>query len=365
MILHRTLGTIESLKWAKHNNFDFLRFFAASLVIISHSFALLKLDQPKLGNMTIGSIGVYMFFVISGFLIARSWEMHPRASAFIAKRVLRIVPGLVGVTLFTAFMIGPLLSNLSLVEFIKAPNTFRYLLNSAIFPLHYNLPGVFEANIGGSIVNGSLWTLPLEFISYMGLIALAYLGIFRRRFSFKVLLAVTIVVTCLMLLVMRSPTNPEALFMGIKTIWLVKYGSFFIVGSLYYIYRSHVVLKDWLAVAALGGILLSSVVGGQFVAALIGLPYLVLYLALVPTRYLSRFGARGDFSYGMYIYAWPVQQAIIAMAPQRTELLALIALEFPIIIMLAAVSWYGIEKPSLRLKHRFGKDRYPVMVQSP
>jgi len=212
------------------------------------------------------------------------------------------------------------------------------------------------------VVNGSIWTLPLEFLAYMGLLVAVALGMFKRRVGFALQLAIVLVVACVLVFLIR---NPELLFLGIKPLWLVKYGAFFYIGATYYMYRHATRLTDIGALMALTALTISAFLPGQFVVMLLALPYLVLYLAFLPSRFLGSFGRFGDFSYGMYIYAWPIQQAIIAFSHHNIGLLKLFAYEFPTILLLSIASWHLIEKPALKLKKRLGKDRYPVAPLTP
>jgi peptidoglycan/LPS O-acetylase OafA/YrhL len=353
----RSLGTIESLLTRRRNNFDLLRFIAASFVIISHSFALLSFDQPLVGKMTIGSLGVNIFFLMSGFLVTKSWDGHPRMSAFLAKRLLRILPGLIGVTLFTVFVIGPLFTTIPLREYFLSPLAQHYLLNVFIFPLQYILTNVFWGGVANNIVNGSIWTLPLEFLAYLGLLVAVRAGLLKRRLSLVTLMGTIVITASLLVGIIR---NPEALLFGLKILWLVKYTAFFMVGSAYYVYRHQIRLTDARALAALIILAVTAYLPGQYVVMLLVLPYLILYLAFLPSHTAASFGRWGDFSYGMYIYAWPIQQSIISFTHQRIGLLPLLLFEFPVIVALAAISWHLIEKPALKLKRRFNRERYPV-----
>ncbi len=361
MILARSFGTIGERLEGRRNNFDLLRFVAASFVIVSHTLALLGFNiQPWIGNMTIGNMGVNIFFIISGFLITRSWESHPRTSAFLGKRILRIVPGLVGVTIFTAYVLGPIFTKLPLKQYLLSPDTQAYLFNSAIFPIHYTLPNVFWDNLAGGIVNGSIWTLPLEFLAYLGLLIAIYFGLLRTKLGLLAQAAIIVVVSSALIILIR---NPETLLFGIKILWLIKYGAFFMMGAVYYIHRDRIVLSDWRALAVTAILVASTFMFGQFLVMLILLPYLIFYLAFLPNRHTENFGKYGDFSYGMYIYAWPVQQSIVALSGQKIGLLHMILIEFPAIIGLAAISWHLIEKPALKMKRVFNKERYPVIAR--
>jgi peptidoglycan/LPS O-acetylase OafA/YrhL len=137
------------------------------------------------------------------------------------------------------------------------------------------------------------------------------------------------------------------------------------MGSAYYIYRDRVAMTDRRALLAFLVLVITAALPGQYVIMLLALPYLIFFMAFVPSQMAANFGRWGDFSYGMYIYAWPVQQALIAWSHRDIGVLRLFALEFPVILILAVLSWHIIEKPALKLKRRFNNDRYPVLAPHP
>jgi peptidoglycan/LPS O-acetylase OafA/YrhL len=126
----RWVGRAERLEEAAEagrgqNNFDLLRLLAAGCVLLGHSFDLLVRHQPffKLENVSWGAIGVLVFFCVSGFLVARSWDTGPRVLAFAIKRALRLLPALAVALLLTAFVLGPLVTNLPVPTYLGALQT--------------------------------------------------------------------------------------------------------------------------------------------------------------------------------------------------------------------------------------------------
>src|SRR5437879_9574430 len=155
----------------RHNNFDLLRLMAALSVIFSHAFLLAENSQdhdPLMiltgGQAILGLAGVFVFFTISGYLISQSFDTTPSPFVFLAKRALRIFPGLFGCLIVCVLAIGPLVTTLPMADYLAKPETWLFLLHNAVLDIHYNrLPGVvfWPGNIGG-IVNGPLWGLPCE-----------------------------------------------------------------------------------------------------------------------------------------------------------------------------------------------------------
>ena len=164
---------LSELSKDRNNNLDIMRFFAAVCVIISHSIPLSKGEEYAdfisvytSGSLSIGGIAVGIFFVAGGFLISKSMERVKTAKDFFSSRCIRIFPPLIFVILISVFVLGPVLTQLPLVSYFINKNTYLYLINMILIPVHA-LPGVFENNIYPEVVNGPLWTLPVEFICYI------------------------------------------------------------------------------------------------------------------------------------------------------------------------------------------------------
>lgn len=170
MKMNQTLAELSS---GRNNNLNLIRFVAACFVIISHSYALTKMGGNEDfcyiltgGGFTLGGVAVSIFFFYAGFLILKSMERIKEGIPYFKARILRIIPPLAFVTVMLAFVFGPILSTKDFVSYFTDIGTYKYLLNSVLVLVH-NLPGVFEGNFHGPAVNGSLWTLPVEFICYI------------------------------------------------------------------------------------------------------------------------------------------------------------------------------------------------------
>jgi peptidoglycan/LPS O-acetylase OafA/YrhL len=171
----------------RNNNFDMLRIIAALLVILAHSYPVTKsvgmplYDMTK-GDLSIATIGVIIFFVISGYLITKSWAGNQSPLRFLWKRFLRIIPGLFVALLFTMLIIGPLVTSMPLIQYLTSIDTWKYLLNTVLYIRIDTLPTVFIDNPYRPIsVNGSLWTIPIEFALYIMIMVLGILGILFKK----------------------------------------------------------------------------------------------------------------------------------------------------------------------------------------
>lgn len=165
------------------NIFDFLRFAAATMVIWGHAYDLNAVPGvPVVFAISINSLGLLLFFIISGYLVTQSLERSRNTAEFFWKRALRILPGLTACTFFMVFVLGPLVTAMPQNEYWSSPLVPIFLKN-AILNVQYALPGVYQQN-HMSAVNGSLWSLPVEALCY---VALGVLGTLFLRVGNKLL----------------------------------------------------------------------------------------------------------------------------------------------------------------------------------
>lgn len=333
----------------RNNNFDFLRQFAAFLVILGHSQSIVGVPQYGLWGHGIATIGVLVFFSLSGYLVTLSWIRDPNYMSFFVKRSLRIFPALVLCVVFSALVLGPAVTKLDMSEYFSDPNFRSYFFNIVLQP-HYNLPGVFTENVYPNAVNGSLWSLPVEYACYI-LVVIIALG--RGKISAFALSGVT----CLLLVVWYWYTE---LYTGLQiVIWATDLGHATSVMPYFLVGATLCVLRDKIAFrwdVALSFVLL--LVGvehlspGFSVQSLtwILVPYIVLTIGWANTPVLSRFGRFGDPSYGMYLYAFPVQQSLVYLSGNQIGFVALTFWTTAIVIPLGMLSWHMLEKPALSLK---------------
>ena len=155
-----------------------MRLFAALMVIYSHSFALYgkKIPAPLAGQ-SYGSLAVYIFFTISGFLICKSWSNDPNLKRYLIRRGLRIFPGLISAVIFTALVVGSLATTLPILAYITNNLTWKYIENNILMiSSQHELPGVFENNPFANAANASLWTLRYEILMYLLLSIIGFIA---------------------------------------------------------------------------------------------------------------------------------------------------------------------------------------------
>jgi peptidoglycan/LPS O-acetylase OafA/YrhL len=336
-----------SLAPSRANNFDALRLLAAATVIFSHSFLIAdgnENHEPLIvlsGRQSIlGLAGVFVFFAVSGFLVTQSFEETRSPWRFLVKRALRIFPGLVVALVLSAFVLAPMVTTLPLRDFLTRAEPWRYVFWNTLLDLRqHELPGVmFVDNPVGLEVNGSLWTLRYEFEMYLMVLALGVAGLLRV----PVLLA-------LLALGLGCIYFPALDMLG-GWGWML---SFFVGGMLLYKLRAWPHLFDGrIALIALVGLAATVKFGGFILWFSIFGGYLALWLAFTRRLPLLPAARFGDLSYGLYIYGWPSEQAVIWALGGHAAWWQVCGLALPLAGALAFLSWHLVEKPMLRLKPR-------------
>jgi peptidoglycan/LPS O-acetylase OafA/YrhL len=361
------------------NNFDMLRLFAATCVVFGHSFDLLHVREPFPnvgGDLTWGFVGVLIFFSISGFLVSRSWARNPRFLPFALKRTLRLMPGLLVAILLSALVLGPLVSTEPLHLYLRDPATKSYILQNAELQTNYALPGVFAHNAYPTAVNGSLWTLPVEVKAYVFLALVGLLGLltrWRRAMPIFAAVAVAVCATAVrpdlplanhfgaaLVDIQAAPALVHQVSLGSYNVYFELFAAF-VVGAALYSVRDWVFLRWDLAALAVAGIVVAGIVGGPWpdLACVTLAPYLVLCLAYRTAAYVRLPRWFGDYSYGVYVYAFPVQQVISQLVtPHSGWILFLLAM--PVTFGLAVLSWHFVERPALDLKTRLTGGERPA-----
>lgn len=325
------------------NNFDFLRFLGAALIIFSHSFAL-SLGYANIyefdWHILIGQFGLAVLLVISGYLIPASWERLPDYKVFFRKRLLRIAPGLIVSILAILFIIGPIATDLTLTEYFAAlfsPATWTTLP----FYTDGSALGLFTAN-PVTYVDAPLWAIPLEFFLYVVVAAMGIAGLLRYKISMVPFIAVTVLLwaVCYML----QPFDK------------IRFMIYFFVGAFLWINRERIAYR-WYFVALLWmPTLIFFHTQVFYVFAFIAIPYTVIWFANLPLERLHNFGKYGDFSFGMFIYGYPIQQTIVHFMPS-IEIWQLILLSFVFTVPVAVLSFYLIERHALAKKDKIRTDK--------
>ncbi|HEY0105010.1 MAG TPA: acyltransferase, partial [Rhizomicrobium sp.] len=344
----QTLASWFDANGRRGPSFDMIRLFAAFTVMVSHSFSI---TGSPFGAWTFitqqgspGTLAVAVFFVLSGYVIAESLRRDPRPGAFLRKRALRIYPALTVVVLCTVFVYGPLMTDLSLSQYFSSRGTAIYLL-SVVFPMKEKLPGVFD-HTANYFVNASLWTLRYEIICYVvvGLLGAAMLA--RRWAVLAVAIALTALTGVLLYGRVHAGFAAEQIIRGLPLI------TSFLGGMSVALFADRLPVNA--AAVAVAAVLVGvSLKGGFFVVFPFAGAYLIAVLGNSSRLAFPRFRRgifAGDFSYGVYIFAYPIQQAVFRVVGSGCSWWVDFLLSVPIVFGLAVLSWHFIEKPFLRLK---------------
>jgi peptidoglycan/LPS O-acetylase OafA/YrhL len=348
----------------RNNSLNFIRLLLATLVIVSHAWPIGGFGgDPNLGSASLGHVAVAGFFAISGWLIMQS-RLRSELPSFLVRRFLRIYPGFLGALVVVGFVVVPLGSTLGAGTY-RLSDGLRYVLADAglrmrtyavgATPVHVPYPGAW---------NGSLWTLFYEALCYV-LVGLVVTVVARRW------VGSTVVAAWLGL----SGADVAQQILGVHVpndvLQMLQLGPYFFAGAALFVLRGRLPLhRGWAAGAAVGtGLVLGA--GQDLVLASLPLAYLLLWLgARLPFQSVGR---HNDLSYGMYIYAFPVQQLLVLLHANRAGVLPYVVASVVCTVPPAIASWLLVERPALRfkkiaddfpfLRSRFDmKQRLPIAV---
>jgi peptidoglycan/LPS O-acetylase OafA/YrhL len=350
-----------SAKAKPNTGFAWLRMIGALTVVVDHSAPLTDPSRltvfPTSWNLSPGYIALMGFFAMSGYQISDSWRQDPSWWLFSAKRVLRLWPPLLFVVLVTALVIGPLVSTLTVAEYLSAQDTWGYIVNNAgLYTLQHRLPGVFVDNPWPWSVNGSIWTLPMELTGYLFVLAFGALGLFRRAPWLTVVLMLSLIALDRRFEASIGNPGDGGSFLQVPIGSMVAFLVAFSIGMVLHAYRDRIPLSPVVAWSLVG---LQVAVHTTPVGALT-LPFMAGYGALVlahhwPAR-LEGYDSWVFGSYGLYIWAFPIQQLLIMTGADKQWSLTLTAL--PLTYLCGWLSWHYIEQPTLSLR-RYLRRRKP------
>jgi len=288
---------------------------------------------------------VPMFFALSGFLVAASAIRTRQLVRFLGLRALRIVPALLVEVTLSALILGTLFTTLPLNEYFTSPKFYSYFLN-IIGEVHFFLPGVFEGN-HSKAVNANLWTLPYELLSYVAMSALMLSTILYRR---AVITTLYLLATVVLLI--------ANMFFGFQVTLVQLPGPvavyYFLTGVMFYIWRDKIVYNELLFLAA---------GATSYVLMMFTTTVYVYFIGLSPFPQLALVKS-GDYSYGIYLYGYPVTQAFVTALPSlKSDMLTLAAVSLATTMIFAAFSWHAVEKHFLKLKRYLSPQSLEITEQ--
>lgn len=349
-------ATLSDAICGRENNFDLLRTAAAMAVIFSHSYALTGVRGEPFawlnGAYSASKVAVCAFFILSGFLIARSWSDDPRLLAYAAKRLSRIVPAYAAVTLFSALVLGPLFTTLSLGDYFGSKTTWSYIkYNLLFYKMQYVLPGVFADLKYPNAVNGSIWSLAVEMYLYILVPLLGSIGCLLKGWGRHAILLLVAGLLITEWHAFQTPGSDSLVFFHQLVRPGLRCALCFAIGSCFYVYRDSIPLSTPLAVFATAILVGSWRTPYASLALFACLPYLTFWLAFRPSAVGRRFSQWGDPSYGLYIYAFPAQQMLLHFFPEMPVLLHFLV-SVAVVMPLAYLSWHLLERPILQFTRR-------------
>ncbi|MFJ6637043.1 acyltransferase family protein [Streptomyces sp. NPDC091376] len=356
--------------WSTTNGFGGLRLLLALAVVASHAFPL-GFGEENLGNSLsrgqtdVGTLAVCGFFAISGLLITRS-ALQLSPGRFICHRALRILPGFWFALLVTAVGIAPLVAGAEELAKDKFWNhvhgPWEYISSNWTVGINQQgISGLLGSVPFAGVFNGSLWSLAYESLCYAGVAILAAVGVLRRArwiillltsFSFGALIMEAVTYPLL-----RAPTyaldrgNLDMPILGnLFAGHLLALSFMFALGALAELYRENLPMNTPVAVGCVVLFLVSVRCGCFSVVGLPAYAYLLLWVAMRAPAALRKIGRRSDYSYGIYIYAFPIQQLFSVADFTRWGFLPYFLLSAVSALAMAVASWHLIESPALRLK---------------
>lgn len=369
---------VKNSSRSRLNNFDCIRFLLAAMVLVSHVQILdqaFLLKVAKNGaeastNMVHflgpGRMAVNGFFIISGYLVTASWLYSKGLLDYLKKRFLRIYPALLFVLVLGAFIVAPLGRNPMDFKFADL-NTYLYILRPLLLIPNTDPSGIFVNTPYPNAVNTPLWTIRFEIICYLMVAIFGLLGILRNRRAVLAAFSICYISFIMQVCSFPHPWNLNIPYIGVMAD-VPRLFSFFLAGAVLLMYQDKIVYK-WSYFAVSLAVILISVVMRQYHLPLLAatLPvfgtYCLMFLAFNDKIKFHHFAKYGDFSYGIYLYAFPTTQIISVylwphLAPHILHLhhgsligrciLSLVV--FIITLSLSIMSWYIIEKPALRKK---------------
>ena len=338
--------TLDAFWEGRNNNFNLLRMIGALFIMFAHAVFITIGDDISFNTFpvayTFGITTLNLFFVLSGLLVTASWMHRQCLITFVMARILRIVPGLVVVAFVCAFVLGPLMSTYSFGAYFSDLRTWLYWPGTTLLSADMRLPGVFVGLPNDREVNAPLWTLKYEAVLYVGVAIAGLLGWYARR-PFAVLagLALGLYFIITFLTDLRAIAAIDH---------FMHFGYAFLIGTAVFLYKRFVPIHLGLALVCLGLSCLAVYCFGLQYAEFLLIPsaaLLGLWVAYVPDGIVRNYNGLGDYSYGLYIWHYPIEQ-VMRTQFESVSAWQLFLISLPVVLPIVICSWHFVERPCLQ-----------------
>ncbi|MDO5151189.1 MAG: acyltransferase, partial [Oscillospiraceae bacterium] len=346
---------------SRSNNINMLRFVGAVMVIAGHMGNILGTEVPTFLGVGIHAMGVRIFFLLGGFLITQSWLSDPNPARYMVKRVFRIFPALVVFVIVAAYIVGPLCTIMSPKEYFSDPGVAVFAIKNIFLYPYYSLPGVFTDLPYPYVVNGSLWTLPVEFAMYLMVPIIAVLiGLKKKDKKSFILLSILAVIAYLISIRIQYGDEWHCVVYGTDIGQAFALIPYYLVGMLFVFPCMRKLLNIQIATLA---VLLYSCLkyeGGIVNEILIFVifSYLIFSLAFAtPPYFVNRF-RKCEVSYGIYLYGFMIQQVVVYVCKLQDIVLSFSAYLFVSLTatsLISVISYKMVEESIQKISKRILK----------
>lgn len=324
----------------RHNALTTWRLVLAIGVFFYHSWPLTGREISYLPAMRLLSdIFADGFFVISGFLITAAWMRRPYLREYWASRTLRIFPGLWICLIVIAFVIAPIAARVQGTT-VTLSSELEYVVNNALLNIAYlDIDGTPADVPYPGVWNGSIWTLFFVLLCDVMVSALGFVGLLKRRWVIPILFAVALCCSAWFSYTLGAYTWPQM---------LSRFFVVFLAGAMFYQYQAMIPARWSLVALSIAIVVASGFMQNYRVMGVLPLAYSVI----VSGALIRKTRLRNDLSYGVYIYAFPIQQLLACFGLARWNPFLFFLIATAATLPVAALSWFVVERRAMALKSR-------------
>ncbi|GLK55780.1 peptidoglycan/LPS O-acetylase OafA/YrhL [Methylopila capsulata] len=341
------MPTLADCLARRDNTLAAVRMLGASAVLWAHAWVvttpgIATRDYAHVFAFSLDFHGVHAFFTLSGLLLARSYLTRPDLLRFVVARLVRYVPAILISALIAAFVLGPIVTRLSLADYFGAAAPVLFVLKVAtLLDVNATLPGVFDGNANPSLLYIPLWTVHYEFVFAVALGVVGALGLLQRKLLVLAGLGLTVAVNVVWF------WNGEAAHLALGSPHhLVRFGSSFGIGVAMAVFADRIPVSNrvLLGVAAVCAPLAFTPLAA--IAGMVLIAYAILCIGFTPFPLARPLAALGVWSYGFYVWGYLIEQTLAYAAPQLDGW-PVFLIVLPLALAAGWLSWRFVERPSL------------------